>query len=66
MSDAPLDRCLCGATGTVKSIIQPTGIMFKGSGFYVNDSQPTAAGGTSESVAASCTGTPGACPACSD
>jgi hypothetical protein len=34
-----LTDCRCGSKGTVKRIIQPTAIMFKGSGFYVNDSQ---------------------------
>ncbi|MEI7986146.1 MAG: FmdB family zinc ribbon protein [Armatimonadota bacterium] len=34
-----LTDCHCGSKGTVKRIIQPTAIMFKGSGFYVNDSQ---------------------------
>jgi putative FmdB family regulatory protein len=34
-----LKDCHCGSKGTVKRIIQPTAIMFKGSGFYVNDSQ---------------------------
>ena len=33
-----LTTCLCGKSGTVKRVIQPTAIMFKGSGFYVNDS----------------------------
>jgi putative FmdB family regulatory protein len=30
--------CRCGSEGTVKRVIQPVGIAFKGSGFYVNDS----------------------------
>jgi putative FmdB family regulatory protein len=35
----PLDTCVpCGSTGTVKRLIQPIAVMFKGSGFYVNDS----------------------------
>ena len=33
-----LKDCPCGSKGTVKRIIQPVGISFKGSGFYVNDS----------------------------
>ena len=36
-----LKDCPCGSKGTVKRLIQPTAIMFKGSGFYVNDSQKT-------------------------
>ena len=37
MSDPPVTDCDCGATGTVKKLIFPVGIQFKGSGFYVND-----------------------------
>lgn len=36
ITEAPLTDCECG--GTVRRIIQPVGIAFKGSGFYVNDS----------------------------
>lgn len=39
ITEDPLTDCDCGSQGTVKRIIQPTAIMFKGSGFYVNDSQ---------------------------
>jgi putative FmdB family regulatory protein len=36
MSDAPLAECIeCGAT--VKKVLQPVGISFKGSGFYSTD-----------------------------
>ena len=34
-----LTDCQCGAKGSLTRLIQPTAIMFKGSGFYVNDSQ---------------------------
>lgn len=34
----PLTECHCGSAGTVKRIIQPTAVIFNGSGFYVNDS----------------------------
>jgi len=33
-----LTTCHCGKAQPVKRLIQPTAIMFKGSGFYVNDS----------------------------
>jgi len=36
ITEAPLTDCDCG--GTIRRIIQPVGIAFKGSGFYVNDS----------------------------
>jgi len=37
ITENPLDTCQCGSTGTVKRLIQPVGIMFKGSGFHIND-----------------------------
>lgn len=40
ITEDPLKDCRCGSSGTVKRIIQPVGIAFKGSGFYVNDSSP--------------------------
>ena len=46
IKDAPLTDCPCG--GTVRRIIQPVGIAFKGSGFYVNDSVPAPAAKTEE------------------
>lgn len=34
----PLTTCIpCGSEGTVKRIIQPIAVMFKGSGFHIND-----------------------------
>jgi putative FmdB family regulatory protein len=44
ISEEPLRDCGCGAEGSLKRVIQPTAVMFKGSGFYVNDSGPKAAG----------------------
>ena len=40
MMDAPLTDCT-KCKGNVIRIIQPTGIQFKGSGFYINDSKPS-------------------------
>lgn len=37
ITEDPLDTCECGAKGTVKRIIQPIAVMFKGSGFHIND-----------------------------
>lgn len=37
ITDAPLTRCICGKDGSVKRVMQPVGIAFNGSGFYVND-----------------------------
>jgi len=37
ITEDALRDCRCGSSGTVKRVIQPVGIAFKGSGFYVND-----------------------------
>src|SRR5689334_10047272 len=37
ISEDALKDCRCGSKGTVKRIIQPVGVMFKGSGFHIND-----------------------------
>ena len=38
MSENSLDTCLCGEKGQVERMISSgSGIIFKGSGFYVND-----------------------------
>lgn len=37
--DAPLDTCICGRQGNVRRVFQPVGIVFKGSGWYINDSR---------------------------
>lgn len=49
ITDAPLTTCHCGEEGFVKRIIQPTAIMFKGSGFYVNDSSGSTTSATESS-----------------
>jgi putative FmdB family regulatory protein len=36
ITEDPIKDCQCGSNGTVKRVIQPVGIAFKGSGFYVN------------------------------
>ena len=39
-TDAPLTICdACG--GELRRVLQPVGIVFKGSGWYVTDSRPT-------------------------
>lgn len=40
----------------VKRIVQPVGIAFKGSGFYVNDSRKGSSGGSSKSDSSSSSG----------
>jgi len=33
----PLKDCDCGGKGTLKRLIQPIAVMFKGGGFHIND-----------------------------
>lgn len=53
-SDDPLTSCECGAEGTVRRVLQPVGIVFKGSGWYITDSRnsttATTAAGKSDST----------------
>jgi putative FmdB family regulatory protein len=37
--DDPLTVCICGQEGQVRRVIQPAGVVFKGSGWYINDSR---------------------------
>lgn len=39
--DEPLSVCRCGQAGRVRRVIQPAGVVFKGSGWYINDSRGT-------------------------
>lgn len=39
--DDPLTVCPCGESGKVRRVIQPAGVVFKGSGWYINDSRGT-------------------------
>ncbi|MCU0317327.1 MAG: hypothetical protein MUC92_12115 [Fimbriimonadaceae bacterium] len=43
ISEDPLRDCRCGSNGSLKRLIQPTAVLFNGSGFYVNDSRPAPA-----------------------
>lgn len=58
ITEDPLKTCECGEP--VKRLIQPTAIMFKGGGFYVNDAP--AASTSSEP----CTGDPPSCGRCAE
>ncbi|HSI72866.1 MAG TPA: FmdB family zinc ribbon protein [Fimbriimonas sp.] len=72
ITEDPLDSCRCGSIGTVKRLIQPIAVMFKGSGFHINDysgNSPASQDKTESKVeskaeAPSCTGEPSSC-ACS-
>jgi putative FmdB family regulatory protein len=39
--------------GTIRRVIQPTGVVFKGSGFYINDSRSSGKAGTDTAPKAS-------------
>jgi len=45
ITEDPLKDCDCGAEGSLRRLIQPVGIAFKGSGFHINDyaAKPTSA-----------------------
>ena len=49
ITENALETCLCGSNGTVKRIIQPIAVMFKGSGFHINDYKSSGAPAKSES-----------------
>ena len=49
MTDAPLTECeSCG--GSLRRIVQPVGIVFKGSGFYVTDYKRAEGNGAGKSA----------------
>jgi putative FmdB family regulatory protein len=41
MTEPPLSDCGCGAAGSLRRLIQPAGVLFKGQGFHVNDYAPS-------------------------
>jgi putative FmdB family regulatory protein len=66
ITEPALDACACGSSGTVKRIIQPTAVMFKGGGFHINDysaPKPSEASETKPEATA-CSGEPKSCPSC--
>ncbi|MBN9503286.1 MAG: hypothetical protein BGO01_14755 [Armatimonadetes bacterium 55-13] len=68
ITEDPLKDCQCGSEGTVKRVIQPVGIAFKGSGFYVTDynaSTSTPSTKTETKSDTACSGEPASCPSCS-
>ncbi|MGI8642932.1 MAG: FmdB family zinc ribbon protein [Thermomicrobiales bacterium] len=48
-SDDPLTECP-SCDGTVRRVIQPVGVVFKGSGWYINDSRKPSDSDASKSV----------------
>lgn len=50
--DAPLTECIeCG--GPVRRVFHPVGVVFKGSGWYINDSRPAESGSSTSDPNAS-------------
>src|SRR5262245_47024874 len=57
-SDPPVTECPeCGSR--VRRVLFPAGIVFKGSGWYVTDSRPAAAGASNESTSTTSNGSAG-------
>jgi putative FmdB family regulatory protein len=68
ITEDALKDCQCGGKGTMKRIIQPIAVAFKGAGFHINDYSPKSAPSEAKAgapAAESCTGEPASCPACS-
>ena len=57
ITEDALQDCGCGATNSLRRLIQPVGIAFKGAGFYSNDN-------VAKVASPDCSGDPSAC-ACS-
>lgn len=51
--DEPLTQCPNCANNTLRKIFHPAGIIFKGSGWYINDSRNASSGSPSSSTAKS-------------
>jgi putative FmdB family regulatory protein len=52
ITENALDTCPCGSSGTVKRLIQPIAVLFKGSGFHINDYAPKRSSEATSSTAA--------------
>ena len=51
-ADDPLSECpQCGSS--IRRVIQPVGVVFKGSGWYITDSRPKSSGEGADGAAAS-------------
>jgi putative FmdB family regulatory protein len=60
MSDPPLTDCACGGKGTVKRLMSAgSGLIFKGSGFYITDYKNGGSGSASSPAAAGAAGKAG-------
>lgn len=52
ITENALDTCRCGSVGTIKRLIQPIAVMFKGDGFHINDYADKKSAPVSESAKA--------------
>ncbi len=60
MSDPPLTECACGGKGTVKRLMSAgSGLIFKGSGFYITDYKNGGSGSASSPATAGAAGKAG-------
>jgi putative FmdB family regulatory protein len=68
ITEDPLDSCRCGSKGTVKRVIQPVGVMFKGAGFHVNDYSGSSNGSAKPEApkTEACSGDQATCKVCGD
>jgi len=48
ITEDPLTDCPCGAKSSLKRVIQRTAVMFKGSGFHINDYASSASSSASD------------------
>lgn len=46
----PLTDCDCGSAGSLRRLIQPVAVAFKGSGFHINDYAGTKSGSSKTEV----------------
>lgn len=61
ITESALNECHCGSRGTVKRLIQPVGVMFKGAGFHINDYASSSAPAKAAEKGEPCTGDPTSC-----
>lgn len=46
ITESALTDCSCGQAGSLRRLIQPTAVMFKGAGFHINDYSSSSAPAT--------------------
>ena len=66
ITETPLTDCSCGSKSSLRRLIQPTAVMFKGTGFHINDYSSSSSSTPAEKATPSCSGEPAACEHCSN